>query len=204
MANASVALAQARTLLNDDLATVWTDTVLLKKLEIAHQELQSLLWNSGSPAVRGESALISVTAAATDLGANQPADLLAPYRLVEYTDAGITPLEMTEVFSIPVGIAQTTTLIYWAWKEEKIVFLGSTANRKIKIFYRKLITIPIDGTKAIGLLFGELYLGPRIAALAAGSVGNFEVMNALTNMANSSFARVLEANRGQQNVLGGA
>jgi hypothetical protein len=198
MALASVALAQARTLLNDDAASVWTDAALIPKLQIAHQELQTELWNSGSPVVRAESSLLAVAIAATDLGLTQPADMITPTKLFEYTTAGVYYGEMTEVFYIPLDIAQGATLEYWCWRGEKILFLGSTVARKVKIQYRKLITVPTLSTSDLGILFAELYCGPRVAALAAGSVGNADVLKTATDMAAANFAKVITANRGQQ------
>jgi len=206
MAHASVALAQARTLLNDDLATVWTDAALLPKLQIAHQEIQSALWAVGSPVVREESyyntGMILVDIGALNLGASQPADLLAPTKLFEWDWATgpvfTNPIEMTEVFFIPSGVAQSAKLLYWCWKEELITFLGSTAKRGISIQYRKLLTVPTLTTSELGIAFAESYIGPRVAALAAGSVGNDNVLKIATEMAATNFAKVLAVNRGQQ------
>ena len=201
MALASVALAQARTLLNDDLATVWTDAALFPKLQIAHQELQSALWEVGSPVVREESNLLTVNIGELNLGVNQPSDMLAPTQLYEYVWTGSawgTPVQMTEVFFIPSDIAQTAKLLYWCWKEELITFLGSTAKCGVVIRYRKLLTVPTLTTSDLGIAFAESYLGPRIAALAAGSIGNADVLKLATDMAATNFAKVLTANRGQQ------
>ena len=210
MAFASVALTQARTLLNDDGATLWTDVALLPKLAIAHQELQSMLWDQNSPVVREESSTLLVAIAATDLGVLQPADLLVPFRLYEYDYAVgppvvySNPVEMTEMIFLPLGVAATTKLIFWAWREEKIIFIGSTVARGVRVQYRKSITAPATADAEIGITLGEMYLGPRTAALGAMSVGNMEVHNSYTQMAMANFARVLAAQRGQQTALGGA
>jgi len=201
MAQASVALAQARTLLNDDLATVWVDAALLPKLQIAHQELQSALWAVGSPVVREESSILTVNIGDLNLGVNQPADMLAPTQLYEYAWVGsawVTPVQMTEVFFLPSGVSQTTKLLHWCWKEELITFLGSTAKCGVVIRYRKLLTIPTLTTSELGIAFAEAYVGPRVAALAAGSVGNADVLKIATEMAATNFAKVLAVNRGQQ------
>jgi hypothetical protein len=201
MALASVALATARTLLNDDNATVWTDPILMPKLQEAHRELQTDLWLVGSPVVREVTAPILVPAGATDLGANQPQDLVAPTALKEAESAGGAWVDMTEVSYIPFDVAKTGKLVYWAWRGEKILFLGSTANRYVVVFYRKLITIPTAATDPIGIIFGELYLGARTAALAAGSVGNKDVYDAVTALAKANFEKVVAANRGQQKPI---
>lgn len=201
MANASVALATARTLLNDDNATTWTDPILLPKLAEAHRELQVDLWEIGSPVVREESSAIQVDTPDTTLGGNQPSDLIAPTKLIETSRSGSAWVDMTEVTYIPKNIAQSATLIYWAWREEVIVLLGADVNRDVIVYYRKLITIPTAVGDAIGVIFGELYLGARTAALAAGSVGNKEVYDALTTLAKTNFAKVVSSNRGQQKPI---
>jgi len=202
MSLASVALATARTLLNDDNATVWTDPVLIPKLQEAHRELQTDLWLVGSPVVREVTSPILVPANSTDLGTNQPLDLVTPTALKEADSANSTTWEdMTEVNYIPFNVAKSNKLIYWAWRGEKILFLGSTAPRYVIVFYRKLIPIPATANDPIGIIFGELYLGARTAALAAGSVGNKEVYDTVTALAKANFEKVVSANRGQQKPI---
>jgi hypothetical protein len=205
---ASVALAQARTLLNDDSANVWTDTALLPKLDIAHRELQSLLWERGSPVLREESSIILVDIAATTLTTNQPVDLLAPIKLFEYDWATgpvyTNPVEMTEVIYIPKGLTVTTKLLYWAWREEVIVFQASSAKRGVVVQYRKWITPPALASTDMAIMSSDLYIGPRTAALAAMSVGNETIHKIYTQMAMAAVERVIAANRGQQTSLGSA
>jgi hypothetical protein len=201
MSSASVALATARTLLNDDNATVWTDPVLIPKLQEAHRELQTDLWLVGSPVVREVTAPILVVSGSTDLGANQPGNLISPTALKEAEASNGTWIDMTEVNYIPFDVAKVDKLIYWAWRGEKILFLGATTNRYVVVFYRKLITIPSTATDPIGIIFGELYLGARTAALAAGSVGNKDVYDTVTALAKANFEKVVAANRGQQKPI---
>lgn len=200
MALASVALAHARTILNDDVAAVWTDAALLPKLQIAHQELQMALWEVGSPAVRKESSLISVSAGITptDLSGSQPTDMLTPTKLYEFTSGGAYYGEMTETFYIPKDLPITGVITYWCWRKEKIFLWCASADRKVKIQYRKLITIPSTANSDLGLAFAELYCAPRAAALAAGSVGNAEILAIASDMATANFSKVVAANRGQQ------
>ena len=201
MALTSVALATARTLLNDDNATMWTDAILLPKLQEAHRELQTQLWDMNSPVVREVSSAITVATPATSLGVSQPADLLAPTKLMETSVAGIAWVDMTEVNYLDPSLVAATTLIYWCWREEIITFVGASVSRDVKVFYRKLITIPVAAASAIGIAFGEMYLGARTAAFAAGSVGNKESYDALTQIANTNLDKVLKANRGRQTPM---
>lgn len=201
MANLSVALASARTYLNDDPGSVWSDAALLPKAQEAHRELQSRLWKCGSPAVRSQTADsgIVITAGSVDMGGSLPADILTPFRMVEFgtaeTMANATP--MTERTFLPT-IAQDTLLNYWAWREDKIVFLGATTDRKVILYYRKSIAIPAVSGDPIGILLGEMYIGARTAAMAHGSVGNKDAYDIITGIAESNFQLVVDAQRGQQ------
>lgn len=197
MAHASVALAHARTLLNDDAAATWSDAALMPMLQVAHQELQTALWEVGSPVVREESSLLGVIAHAAAI-TTPPTDMIAPLKLYEYTDGSALVGEMTEVFYLPKGISEGHFLVYWCWRNEAISFLGADLATKVVVQYRKLITVPTLVTSELGMVFAELYCGPRVAALAAGSVGNAEVLKAASDMATENFAKILAANRGQQ------
>lgn len=202
MANLSVALESARTYLNDDAAQNWTDAALIPKMKEAHRELQIKLWEVNSPVVRKQSSEFTIAAGATTV-TSPPADMLTPFKLVEYGTAETLEqaVDMTEQNFLPIGIAKTTKLIWWTWKEEAITFLGSTVDRKIVIYYRKSITIPAAAGDPIGILFGELYLGARCAAIAHGSVGNKEAYSIMTELAAQNFGKVVAAQRGQQTPM---
>jgi hypothetical protein len=198
MALLSVALNTARTLLNDDVSAVWSDASLIPKMQEAHRELQAKLWEVGSPVVRAQSPAISVLTGAKII--TSPVDMLTPFKLVEYANTVETlsdAVDMTEAYYLPT-IAPAATLKYWAWRGEAIEFIGATADRKVVIYYRKLITIPTAAGDQIGILFGELYLAARAAALTHGSVGNIEAAGFMAQKATESFAQVVAAQRGQQ------
>jgi len=197
----SQVLATARTYLNDDNATQFPDAVLIPKVQEAHRELQEELWVAGSPNVRN-TGIVAYTAAAVTIPYTSLTDLLCPFLLFENASgstvntAGWTP--MTEVYNLPLGQTQSTTLGYWCWQKEVILCVGSSANRAVNIQYRSLITIPVLVTDLIGILFGESYLAARSAAIAAGTLGNADVYTAMTALAKENLLKVITANRGQQ------
>jgi hypothetical protein len=194
-----VALASARTYLNDDIGAVWTNAALTPKIQDAHRELQTMLWEVGSPVVRAQSNPVNI--AAGGLVVPVPADMLTPFRLVEYdtaTGSLSVATDMTEKYFLPIGVIQQPTLIYWSWQQETISLIGATTNRTVVIYYRRLIPIPAVSTDPIGILFGELYLGPRAAAIAHGSLGNKDAYTIVTGFADANFKRVVAAQRGQQ------
>ncbi len=208
-AQLSVVLSTARTLVNDDLGTVFTDPVLIPKIQEAHRELQEQLWLAGSPIVRDQTSPIAVSASTKLLDFNTtpalPADLLCPISLYENVPGAIessgawTP--MTEVFYIPLGTALSPNFTWWAWRKEQLLFAGGFGDRTIIIQYRKKILIPSTVNNEIGILFGEMYLSARAAALTAGTLGNKEVYDAMTALAKENLATVITANRGSQRPM---
>ncbi len=200
MSSLGDAIRTARTYLNDDGALVWSDSQLIPKAQEAHRELQTMLWNIGSPVVREQTSPIDVASGAVDLGVNQPTDMLTPFRIQEYATAAAatTAVDVTEAIFLPLDVAASSKLVYWAWRKELITFIPATTDRKVIVYYRKLLTVPRSLTDPIGILFGELYVGARASAIAHGSVGNKDAYATLTDVCKANFQMVVQAQRGQQ------
>jgi hypothetical protein len=200
---ASVVLATARTLLNDDAATNWTDATLIPKLQQAHKELQIKLRRAAAPVMKKQ--YTEIVAANSTSFATPPSDLVAPIQLWETSSGGAinTYALMTESDPLP-NVLPTTTLIWWSWKDEVVTFIGSSAIRQVLMLYWRSLTLPQTNTDSIGFIDGELYLAPRTAALAAGAVGNTNEMTALAQLASSSLDEVILSNRGRAPQVPGA
>jgi hypothetical protein len=277
----SVALAQARTFLNDTNATVWTDANLIPSMQQADQELQMHLWLIGSPVIREITSPLFVAAGySPDINAALPVDFLIPtlgyecgqvtavitgvavsgansvysysssagsgsvtvpavgmtvtilgmahagnnvtgvivaasagtFTLVtttqsSQTEAGTSSMPdnvwipLTEQFFLTPGYVIGLTLTWWSWQRETLLFSGSTVSRYVYFQYRRKIPIPQSATDEIGITFGEMYLGARGAAIAAGSLGNTAVAAILDAIAKENFGMVVMANRGQQKPI---
>jgi hypothetical protein len=199
-------LSQARTLLNDDTVGTFPDPVLIPKIQIAHQELQTALWDCGSPIIRKISAGISIPANTTSLQTtgSMPADLLVPFKMSESNAVNGPWTPMTEVYFISdlqnqnPPLVPGATLTWWSWIGDDIVFLGSTNARYIQVVYRRSLTIPAASADSLGVPFAEQYLAPRAAAIAGGSLNNPDSLKILTDMANTNLTKVISANRGKQ------
>jgi hypothetical protein len=200
---ASVVLATARTLLNDDAATNWTDAALFPKLQQAHKELQIKLRRAAAPVMKAQ--YTEILAAAAVAFVSPPANLVAPIQLWETSSGGAvnTYALMTEADPLP-NVVPTTTMIWWSWANEVVSFIGSSAIRQILMLYWKSLPLPALNTDLIGFINGELYLAPRTAALAAGSVGQAAEMGALAGLADSSLTEVILSNRGRAPQMPGA
>jgi len=201
MASASVAFNEARALLNDVAATLFTDAVLLPSLQKAHRELQVLLWENGLSVIKEVTAVIDVAIGATSLGASLPADILEPKTLQERADGSTSEddwVNVSETDNLP-RVDPTTRISYWAWREEVIEFIAPTTAREVKLRYLKGLTVPTSGSSAIGLIFGELYLGPRLASIAVQTLGNTTRASELIDDAAFWIPKILAANvkRGQ-------
>lgn len=196
MATAKDAIQIARSLLNDDLGTRWSDAILLPKLQIAHRELQADLELNSIPVTSTESIVLTVPAGATNLGVTQPADLIEPLSMMERDVGGSADDfdEMIEVAFIP-QLAQDTTLLYWCWQTELIKLLGATTNREVLLRYTRSLTVPATINSDIGFIAGELFLGARIAYLASGDE-RFDVQ------AQTNLDKVIRANvKGMQGLV---
>jgi len=201
----SQVLNTTRTYLNDDNATLWTDPVLIPKIQEAHRELQGQLWMIGSPIIRAQSLGIAIPINASNTNVttlnptNYPTDMLNPTQCWEAAASPTTYTQLTEAFYIPLGYAAAATLVYFVWQEENLILPPCTAARTLIIQYRRSIPIPAVSTDPIGILFGEIYLASRAAAICAGAVGNAMVFDKMTAQAQQNLDRILMTNRGSQN-----
>lgn len=200
---ASQVLTSVRTYLNDDNVTVWGDPLLIPKLQEAYRELQTKLWEVGSPAVRAVQSGIVVPIGTALLPA--PLDLVCPFFLMEASPApGADWVPMTEINDIEtLSLSSVAPLAgrinFWSWRGEAVKLYPCAVARQVTIFYRRFFPTPTAATDfLLGVVDAELYLSARVAAMAAGSVGNEKVYEVMTALAKENFDRVVFSNRGQQ------
>lgn len=169
MGTLSDAVAIARSLLNDDIGNKWPDALLIPKAQVAHRQLQAELALNSIPVVTVQATAITVTAGALNLGVSQPTDIIEPLNLKE-RDVGAAADEwdeMIEVSFLP-QLQQDTSLIYWAWYNEKVNFVGATVNKQVLLRYSKTLTVPTKMTDSLGFIMAENFIGPQIAYMASG------------------------------------
>lgn len=206
MAVANDCAKEAAALLNDPAMTEWDFGALLPYLQKAHRELQVELNLNGLPVIKDTSAIITVPALTVDLtapaggGASlQPANLIEPDYLEE-RQTGTTNLfaDMEETVW-DVNDLQEPELRFWSWRNEKILFLGATAAVDIRIHYKGGLTVPASENDALGFINAQLFLAPRTAALAAGTIGSLIAKRELDQDAENWKAKVIRYNiRGMQ------
>lgn len=200
MANLSVALVTAQSLLNDSAKKLWTDALLIPFAQEAHRELQVALAEAGVAYIRKWTAAIAVAANATSL--NLPADLIEPIDLQERVAGGTEAdwVDVTQSDPLP-SLAKGTTLGFWNWYNYSVVFIGATENREVRVFHKALITVPAAAGDSIGYTWGELYIGPRTASLAAGSIGNNTFSDKYRDEAVAKLEKVIGSNRDKHTPL---
>jgi hypothetical protein len=197
---ASVVLAGARTLLNDDSGLMWTDAALLPKLSVAHRELQTFLRLRDAAVMKATSQIVAVPLSASQSVMNFAGitDLDEPISLVERPSAGSLSsfIPMTEKDILP-DIAAGATLTYWRWYQETIVFPPCTVNREVRMEYWRNITPPANGGASLVINNAEMYMTQRVAALAALSVNSFDKHKILTDEARVLINQISLSNGGR-------
>ena len=191
----SEAIKFARVWLGDENSISWTDDVLFAKLQVAHRELLLELRVNSVPVIKTQTTRITVGQLSTDLVAAglQPSDMVQPLMLKEAdVNADIASfVDMIQVTFLPT-VDQGSSLVYWAWQKERIMFVGSTSDRDIIIRYKSTIVSPQTKTDSIGFIMGELYLGPRTAAICRESRGLDA--KSLNDQANKALYKIIQAN----------
>jgi len=191
---ASVALDEARFLLNDVGAKLYTNTVLLPALKKAYRELQQQLVDNGVSVAREQTAEIEVPANTIEIsigaGANDlPENLLYPIMVHEkFQNESDTEYRKMEERTWTPDLTPSDRLQYWSWRESNTMFfIGAVGIVEIRVRYWGSLSVIADETTNIPILDSETFLAARTAALAAFSIGgNAEKAGTLSGDANSA------------------
>ena len=176
----------ARSLLNDTFADIFTDTILLPFTKKAYQEMQDELSLNGIETTIEQDFTANI-ASGTGTKVTSPADLIAPLEVWEKPQGNPDTdyVLMTEKSWQP-DILLTDDLRFWKWAEDEIRFPGANTNKTVKVNYNKFMATLVDTTTNITLINCAVYIAARVAAIAAFAVGNnpdrSEVLSADANM----------------------
>lgn len=198
MAQVSVSIATAVSLLNDSIQSIWTNTILLPFFNEAYRELQTKLKLAGCPVQMLDNTYGYSIGVTTFTIAN----IIEPIILWEKASGqpDTTYQRMTEVSKLPF-VAPGPLLNTWRWDGQgNILLVGSTINEIIK--YRIWAFFPdvTVTTTNIPFVNAENYLGPRVAALAAASIKEDADSTEWTALANQNLEDIIKSNRGTLNV----
>jgi hypothetical protein len=171
--------AEARAILDDNDALVFTDAVLTPFANMGYQKVELEAVNRGWPSLRNV-ATATIPAGATALTASTtpaiPSDMFAPLEILE-RKSGTTDnyTIMTQVDELP-EVDQDTFLQYWAQRDGAsgvgIYFVGATEAQDIKIHYQRTLASLVNTTDPVGITRSGNFLALYTAAMAAGSRGS--------------------------------
>lgn len=181
-----VALEAAAVYLNDPNQQTYTTTKLLPVIKSVYRRLQQKLAKAGSPTFKEISGVLTLKTPKTTFDgaagtSAQPTDLIVPLWLGERDPGSTLPfIEMSEEPWEPeeqVG----ATLQRWIWREDLIQFLGATADREVKVRYRKSLPAIVDGTSSILIPDSMHYMGARVAEIVSATWNKNEPRAAYCN-----------------------
>jgi hypothetical protein len=189
MSTVQDALNIARTLLNDDAALQWHDQSLMPKCVLAWNELVAKLVLNGVPALYEFTGMILIPTGDLNMGINLPTNIERPIRMYEWdvNDDVANAIPMTKVDFLP-NLDQTSTLRYWAWIQQQILFLGATEDREVQLNYMGTVPTPSFTTDPLFFNLSETFLGPRIAALCDRT--NYQTNNTIAENNLSKLVRI--------------
>lgn len=176
---ASVALDEARVLLNDAGAKLYKNTILLPVLRKAYRELQQKLADNGISTSREQSDDIDIPAGTVSIvfGAMAPApaiptNLLYPIALQEKKD-GEDDTKFIGMSERPWIENQTPEerIRSWSWREDSIFLGTSNIDNVVRIRFWGSLEAIDDETFDIPILDCETFLAARTAAIAAFAIG---------------------------------
>lgn len=215
---ASDILNEARLILNDRVAKVYTDTALLPLLRKAYEEFQSWSDNYNLYFIKRQTVDLTPTTvlgnyiiiAFTGTTPTLPADLRVPVRLYEKAlgddRSEYVMMEEKEFPAIVSTTAGRETYGCWFFNGQSIFLpiITSPASRNILIDYLGSDTTVTDGATSLTQIYFRAHLAARVAALAAMYIGQNESRAAAAqDDANTALDRILEVTvRKTQNVYG--
>lgn len=197
---AEACFVTARMFLDDQNDQLWNDNVLMPMMYQAHLELQQKLKSRASPVMKNY-AYITLDAYQTQFPSNI-GDLTSPIQLWERpSGSNVDFSPMTETDVLPLTPPINSTLTYWMWYQQELIFTGANINTDVIVFYWRRIAVPTQPADLIGIIDGDQYLAPRIAALAAASVGEEQTSGIASALAEAQLQFVLSANRSRAGQL---
>jgi hypothetical protein len=163
---------EAASLLGDYARNIWTDTSILEYVKSAHNQIQNELILNGMRPFQTLSAALPVPQGSLALVA--PQDLFLPISLQERTPATADWIPMTEKEFEP-SLQPTSSLAYWAFRNNEIKFVGCTTDREVLLRYYTLSAGTINDINSIVNLNNAISMYAALTAyLAAAFKGRNE------------------------------
>lgn len=207
---------KSASLMNDTAKTVYTHTAQLPYLQMALDELQENFELHNIPITNKTSTAVTVNAGTIAINPtdgpgvitapNYPTDLSEIQqlweRLVGSTDPYV-PMGQREFLNHTLDDLPVESLMYWAYENQRIVFIGATTNRQVRIDYiAKVFPDLITTTTSLGIINARSFLNYRTAALCSHFIGeNPTRAEELNNFAQMALDRVIGIGvKGKQSI----
>lgn len=174
--------------LNDAAKIRWPYAVLLPYLRSSIGELQSELEANDLPPLYEIGAIIPVPANSTLL--NLPLDFTFPVYLGERAPGETRFSDMTELSWEP-DADKNTKLNHYVFREGKIQFLGSTADREVRLRYLRSLSAIVNENSVIEVANAKGFLAARTAGLASQFGGSATVRGTNANERAEYFKRLV-------------
>lgn len=167
---------RVRSRLNDQIAAVYTDAVLLPFAVDAVDELQLELELNGGLVLqkRGTALTVGTTVTSITYASTPalPADLLEPLNLEERLSGSSDMYVPLIRRQWTPDVLPTDSLRYYDWREQALFFIGATSARQLRIDYLKRALTITTISDSITINNSQMFLIDRIAALAARYIGS--------------------------------
>lgn len=164
---------EARALLNDVSAGLYTDERLLTFINKAYREMQDNLNLNGLQHLDEIAAYITVLAGATTIG-TPPADMIRPTEVAERPSGTADQFVALDNRTWLPDEPANQSLRYWVWREEAIELLAATSSRQVRVRYLKSLPALTGSASTILVTNAVSFLAARSAALAARYIGENE------------------------------
>ena len=201
----SAALLNDQGLATNGVPTLFTPVAQMAYLNMALAELRESLEQYNVQLTNAVTTTLVVLTGVTQLLQNQlPFDLIAIQNLQE-RDNGQTSedwQDMQRCEFLPGFTVQTTSLVYWAYQNQTLQFIGATSDRQLRMGYiaDKLPKI-VDPSDPINLINAQSFLNYRCAALCAEFIGENQTRaQSLNQDAQMSLDRFLQINMKDKQV----
>ena len=189
---ASDVMDRTRAVLNDVAIDLYTNEILLPYLRIANDDLSDELVDNGGTVQK--EVTVSLTLSIGNTTPVLPSNMIVPIELYE-KDAGQSDDYYRFVWQrdfLP-NTVPGRELRVWVWRNQQIMFIGSTADKVVRVRYYRLIT-DLSGINApVELTHALNYLAYHTAALAAEHIGqNMQKAVALETVAVGKLNKLLK------------
>jgi hypothetical protein len=198
-------ILMSASLLNDQIQSIFTNSVQIPYLNMAMRELGQKLELNNVPVTNSTSAVLPVLSGDTSIALpNDLVDIQQIWQRATGTSVPFIPVARYEFLPHFWDSIETSVIPAWAWMEQEIKIIPSNTDTDVKIDYIKSILPEITSiTQPITVLNSQNYLGYKTAALCAAFIGeNNERALILNQQAELMFSEILGiATKGKQAIV---